>query len=104
MVDTWEVVDEKDVPPRPTPKSTATVRTAMRDRLLTLEPGKYFKVPIPPAGPDGKDKAKGVRITIGRAASNAGIRIDSYEADGYIWVQRLPDEPVGEVVKEGRKK
>lgn len=95
MVDTWKVVDKKDAPPRPAKAPTSSATTnAIRELLQKMKVGQLVQIPMPELqeGQDPKNRGKGIRISVGRIASNAGIKVSSYESGEFIWVERLPNE------------
>ena len=61
----------------------------MEELLARLAAGEAVRVPRAP-----NQSVRGLRVAIGRRASQRGMRVESVEGEGFLGVRRLPD-PAG---------
>lgn len=79
---TIKVITVKDAPPPPRKltEETKTILDALnalkKDELLQLEPD------------EGKT-VRGLKTSVGRIASNAGLKVESYSVDDVVYVKKL---------------
>lgn len=78
----WEIIAEKDAPKPPKPLSKATAETVRM--LNSLKDGQVGKVR--PA--EGKS-VRGLKTGLGRVASGQGLKIQTWDQDGFVYVKKL---------------
>ena len=78
----YEIIDAKDAPALPAKKSNAAEEA--ESIIKQLGKGKVAKVE-----PDPEQTIRGLRVSLGRSAKAAGIGLQTWDADGVLYVKLL---------------
>ena len=77
-----EVIKASEAPPPP-PKMTKQA-AELFDQLTRLKKDELLRLT-----PDDGKTVRGLKTSIGRIASNGGVRVESYDIDGVVYVKKL---------------
>lgn len=78
----YEFINEKDAPVAPAKKSHTAIEA--ENILKQLGKGKVAKVE-----PDDGQTLRGLRVGLGRAAKGAGVKLQTWDEDGILYVKLL---------------
>lgn len=74
-----EIINEKDAPAAPAKKSAAAIEA--ESIVKQLGKGKVAKIE-----PDDGQTIRGLRVALGRAAKGAGVKLQTWDVDGLLYV------------------
>jgi hypothetical protein len=78
----YAIIDAKDAPAVPAKKSKAAEEA---ERIIKqLGKGKVAKVE-----PDEGQTMRGLRVALGRVAKSEGVKLQTWDTDGYLYVKLL---------------
>lgn len=78
----YQIINEKEAPAAPVKKSAAAAEA--ESIVKQLGKGKVAKVE-----PEDGQTIRGIRVGLGRAAKEAGVKLQTWDADGVLYVKPL---------------
>lgn len=76
----YSIIDAKDAPAAPGKVSGAAAEAA--SIVSQLKKGNVAKITL-----DEHQTVRGMRVNLSKAASKAGVKLTTWEADGYLFVK-----------------
>lgn len=86
----YKIVSAKDAPAKPIKKQPNKSADYFREILLNLKPGQVAEIT-----PDEGQSQRGIKVSVGRVASNMGMKVSSWstEDDGPVYVALDETQP-----------
>jgi hypothetical protein len=78
----YDIINEKDAPAAPAKRSDAIIEA--ESIVKQLGKGKVAKVE-----PDDAQTLRGLRVGLGRAAKEAGVKLQTWDAEGVLYVKLI---------------
>ena len=78
----YAIIDAKDAPAAPAKQSTAAAEA--ESIINQLSKGKVARIE-----PDEGQTVRGLRVALGRSAKSSGVKLQSWDADGVLYVKLL---------------
>lgn len=75
-----EIINEKDAPAAPAKSSDGAAEA--QSIVKQLKKGVVARIE-----PEGKQTIRGLRVNLSKAAKSAGVRLQTWDVDGYLYVK-----------------